>query len=102
VIEAGLNITLQRRFELPPVQDCFADVRPTGVGSIAQLHGLLPAADDFLKRKLTSPAQFAGTNIARVPRWRQPHVINDLIEKSIRSFMISKAWNESLDTKATA
>lgn len=102
VIEAGLNITLQRRFELPPVQDCFADVRPTGVGSIAQLHGLLPAADDFLKRLLTSPEQFAGTNIARVPRWRQPHVINDLIEKSIRSFMISKAWNESLDTKATA
>jgi len=102
VSEAGLNIQLQKQFLLPAVDDCFADVRPAAVESIKQLHGLLPAADAFLKRLLTSPSDFKGCNIARVPRWRQPHVINDLIEKSIRSFMIEKAWDESLDTKATA
>lgn len=102
VSEAGLNIQLQKQFLLPAVDDCFADVRPATVESIKHLHGLLPAADAFLKRLLTSPSDFTCSNIARVPRSRQPHVINDLIEKSIRSFMIEKAWNESLDTKATA
>lgn len=102
VTEAGLNIQLQKQFLLPTVDRCFADVRPATVESIKHLHGLLPAADAFLKHLLTSPSDFQGSNIARVPRWRQPHVINDLIEKSIRSFMIEKAWNESLDTKATA
>lgn len=102
VAEAGLNIQLQKQFLLPAVDDCFADVRPATVESIRQLHGLLPAADAFLKRLLTSPSDFKGCHIARVPRWRQPHVINDLIEKSIRSFMIEKAWDESLDTKAAA
>jgi hypothetical protein len=102
VAEAGLNIQLQKQFLLPTVDDCFADVRPATVQSIQHLHGLLPAADAFLKRLLTSPSDFKGSHIARVPRWQQPHVINDLIEKSIRSFMIEKAWNESLDTKATA
>lgn len=102
VEEAGLLIQLRQQFSLPSVEDCFTDVRPVVVESLAQLHGLLPAADALLKRLLTSPADFEGSNIARVPRWRQPHVINDLIEKSIRSFMITKAWHESLDTKALA
>lgn len=103
VQEADLNnIKLEKKFVLPEVNECFRDVRPAIVSSIEELHGLLPAADAFLKSLLGSPADFVGDKIAQVPRWRQAHLINDLIEKSIRNFMILKAWNESLDQKAVA
>ena len=102
VSSAGLNMQLEPRFVLPDVRACFADVRPVRVHSLRELHGLLPAADAFLKQLLTCPQDFEHENISRVPRPRQPHLINDLIEKSIRSFMITKAWDESLDKKAVA
>lgn len=100
VEEAGLPVMLERRFSMPNVHDCFSDVRPAKVNSIAELHGLLPAADRFLKDLRSAPSQFAGTNIAKVPSSRHAQLINDLIERSIRSHMITKAWDESLDKKA--
>lgn len=102
VSEAGMDDQLRLHFVLPVVDDCFSDVRPVAIESLAHLHGLLPAANAFLKRLLTSPMEFSGRKILRVPRSRQTHVINDLIEKSIRSFMVKKVWDESLDKKAIA
>lgn len=100
VKEAGLPVELERRFTMPSVHDCFSDVRPAKINSIAELHGLLPAADQLLKDLRSDPSQFKGKNIAKVPPSRHPQLINDLIERSIRSHMISKAWDESLDKKA--
>lgn len=100
--DAGLEDALKKRFELPDVESAFKDVRPVELTSIEQLHGLLPAADAFLKRLARRPEDFASSNIGRVARRRQSHLVNDLIEKSIRSFMIQKVWNESLDAKTVA
>lgn len=100
VARSGLNVRLQRRYEIPDIIECFSDVRPAVIESIPQLHGLLPAADAFLKQLLGDPSFFEGANIASVPRQRHAHLVNDLIEKSIRNFMIVKAWDESLDKKA--
>jgi len=94
------NARLERRFKQPDVQAAFSDVRLVEVASIEELHGLMPAGDAFLKRLLASPDDFAGTNIAHVHKKQRAHLINDLIEKSIRSYMIKKAWDESLDKKA--
>ncbi|MFT3812957.1 MAG: hypothetical protein QM740_06215 [Acidovorax sp.] len=100
VKEVGLPMELERRFIIPSVNDCFSDVRPATINSVAELHGLLPAADQFLKKLRNDPSQFEGTNIAKVSPSRHPQLINDLIERSIRSHMITKAWDESLDKKA--
>lgn len=100
VKEAGLPAELEPRFSTPNVLDCFSDVRPANIKSVAELHGLLPAADQFLKDLRNSPSQFEGKNIVKVPNSRHPQLINDLIERSIRSHMITKAWDESLDKKA--
>lgn len=102
VKRSGLNVQLTKRHALPDIADCFADVRPATVSSTAELHGLLPAADAFLKQLSESPSSFEGTNIARVSTSRHAHLVNDLIEKSIRNYMIGKAWNESLDKKANS
>lgn len=102
ISDAGLEGALKLRFEMPDVEGAFQDVRPVELTSIEHLHGLLPAADAFLKRLASSPEDFASTNIGRVARRRQSHLVNDLIEKSIRSFMIQKVWNESLDAKTVA
>jgi hypothetical protein len=100
VATSGLNVRLEKCYMLPEVTECFADVRPAAVESIPQLHGLLPAADAFLKQLRATPSTLKDTNIARVPRSQHAHLVNDLIEKSIRNFMIVKAWDESLDKKA--
>lgn len=100
VKEAGLPAELEPRFSKPNVFDCFSDVRPAKITSVAELHGLLPAADQFLKDLRNKPSEFKGTNIAKVPGWRHAQLVNDLIERSIRSHMITKAWDESLDKKA--
>ena len=100
VKKAGLPVELERRFTMPNVHDCFSDVRPAKINSIAELHGLLPAADQLLKDLRSDPSQFRGTNISKIPSSRHPQLINDLIERSIRSHMITKAWDESLDKKA--
>jgi|GEM_PF-985062 len=102
VADAGQDLELKQRFEEPDVAAAFSDVRPVQIASLPQLHGLLPAADKFIKALSTSPAEFENTNIGRVARQRRSHLINDLIEKSIRSFMIQKAWDDSLDEKAAA
>ena len=99
VEKSGLNVELAPRFVLPDVNASFADVRPVEVNSIDELHGLLAAGDAFLKKLIASPDAFESTNIAHVPRREHAHLINDLIEKSIRSYMIKRAWNESLDKK---
>lgn len=98
--ESHLNTRLDVKFSLPALQDCFSDVRPVVVSSIAELHGILPAADAFLKQLRSDPDSFHGTKISRVASKQYAHLINDLIEKSIRNYMIAKAWDESLDKKA--
>ncbi|MBL0729674.1 hypothetical protein [Piscinibacter sp. HJYY11] len=99
---SGVTLRLAPRYEMPDVATCFNDVRPMTVKSIAQLHGLLPAADEYLKTILDEDASLMGHNIASVPRAKRARLVNDLVEKSIRSFMITKAWHEPLDQSAAS
>ncbi len=92
--ESGFKLV--PRFALPNVEACFRDVRPVRIKQLAELHGLLPAADAFLKTLLMNPADYASDPIGGVPVGRRVTLINDLVEKSIRNFMISKAWNDCL------
>lgn len=91
-----IGFELIPRYTLPNVEGCFRDVRPASISELSELHGLLPAADAFLKKLLKTPEAYASDPIGGVPPARRVALVNDLVEKSIRNFMISKAWNDSL------
>ena len=91
-----IGFKLIPRYTLPNVEACFRDVRPARITQLSELHGLLPAADAFLKTLLMNPGKFTIYPIGGVPPGRRVALVNDLVEKSIRNFMISKAWNDSL------
>jgi hypothetical protein len=95
----GNGAELAVRHELPDVLECFSDVRPATLESLSQLHGLLPAASAFLTRSIENDNGLANTEIGGVPIGRRVALINDLVEKSSRNFMITKAWHESMDEK---
>lgn len=96
VASEDLGFKLVPRYTLPDVEACFRDVRPARLSQVSELHGLLPAAHSFLRTLLLAPEGFTSDAIGGVPPARRVALINDLVEKSIRNFMISKAWNDSL------
>ncbi|NDI85473.1 hypothetical protein [Undibacterium crateris] len=84
---------LIKRFDEPEVEKFYSDSRPCEITSIAQMHGVFPAALKQLKSSIADPAK----------RRAFPNdddlilAVNDLTEKSIRNFMIRNAWDEPLD-----
>lgn len=102
VMEEGLGEHFQPNFELPEVGEAFADARPAKLGSIRELHGLLPAANRFLIDLLENPTAYKTLPIGAVDGHLRISLINDLVEKSIRNFMITKAWNDCLDATAVS
>lgn len=82
--------SLGPRFTKIDVTKAFNNVRPYQIKSDAEVHGILDSGWLFLKEVLSKPEG----------PWKemQAHqaekTINDLIEKSIRNYMISKSWNQ--------
>lgn len=84
---------LVKRFEEPEIETYFSDFRPCEISSIAQMHGIFPAALKQLKNSICDEKKTK----AFPNREDLILVVNDLTEKSIRNYMIRNAWNEPLD-----
>jgi len=80
---------LQIRYQVPSIAASFNTIRPYGIQSLAELHGIVPAAWDYLQDALTKKS---------IP-WQQANesstekIVNDLVEKSVRNWMITEKWN---------
>jgi len=86
------NSMLKRRFILPAVEAFYADIRPCEIQSVEELHGVFPASLAFMQ----TPG-FPAPPLAPMNNEKVAATINGLAEKSIRNFMIKRAWNEHLD-----
>lgn len=82
---------LRQQFRMPDVSQSFANVRPHPVADEAELHGVFLAGWQFLQSNPSS----------RLPAWdglsssTVEAATNDLVEKSIRNYMLREAWNEA-------
>jgi hypothetical protein len=77
------------RFEEPAITDDFIDVRPAELTSIKQIHGLIPAAWKFFGAR----GKIALDPWTTLSAEKAFDLINDLTEKSIRSYEIKRKWD---------
>lgn len=76
---------------LPDVATPFDNMRPCALTSKEEVHGVLPAALEYLKSKLIAPdGLWTHLDEGDITR-----VTNDLVEKSIRNWMIVEKWNHA-------
>lgn len=79
------------KFTLPEIGEQFDDVRPCNLTSVAEVHGLLQVGRTYLRNAMRSRKspwdEFAEEQVERV--------INDLVEKSIRNFIVRERWNSA-------
>ncbi len=86
----GLPI-LRVRFAPIDVGDAFKAIRPANITSIEEVHGILGSAWEFLD----SAADQAQDPWNRMEPHEVERVVNDLVEKSIRNWMIRETWHAS-------
>ncbi|MEW8509185.1 MAG: hypothetical protein AB2598_21100 [Candidatus Thiodiazotropha sp.] len=95
VFQAALKVRslpeLVSRFESLDIEIPFAEIRPVNIVSPNQIHGILDAGWTFL-------GQVIGN---RIEQWKDldglqaERIVNDLIEKSVRNWMIIEKWNNA-------
>ncbi len=86
---AVLNLApLSVRFKEPDIKAFFDFIRPCELKSDEELHGIFSAGWVYFRSVLHG----ANTEWANVPKDHIERVVNDLIEKSIRNFMIERKW----------
>ena len=90
-LDAEGNQLLRQRFKQIDVAPCFTDARPVDIACLEEMHGIFPAALDFIANG-EAPANCSSSDHTD----DLTKLVNDLVEKSIRNFMITKAWNEHL------
>jgi len=73
------------------VAPAFSDVRPVDLKTVQEVHGLFPAAWDYLERVSSASID----PWSSVEREEVESVINGLVEKSIRNYMISEGWESA-------
>lgn len=82
---------LVRRYERPELEKRFANFVPCTIRSKAEVHGIFEAGLEFLVGQLAS----------RIGSWSAiedygvTRIVNDLTEKSIRSFAIKEGWKSA-------
>jgi hypothetical protein len=87
LVALGL-LPLRTRFVEPDVTLCYDDVRPYRLTVESEVHGVLPAAQKYLLRRIGClDGAWAGFDEGRAIQ-----VVNDLTEKSIRNWMVREAW----------
>lgn len=88
---AGLSLApLTVRYATPDVARCFDNMRPYAIKSEKELHGILDAGWEYLARahqKDHSPWK-------ELEEHEIDRIINDLIEKSVRNWMITEKWRD--------
>jgi len=80
---------LQVRSRLPCVGAAFDNMRPCAFSTKEEVHGVFEAALKYLKEKVLRPSG-PWTHLGEGETTR---VINDLVEKSIRNWMITERWS---------
>lgn len=80
---------LKTKFKLPSIEEPFNDFRPVRINDEAELHGLFIAGWEFLRnssmREKNSWKYYNEFEIFKI--------VNDLIEKSIRNYVMVEKWN---------
>lgn len=85
-----LNLpALHVRYTPMNVIDNFNNMRPVAVSNTSELHGIFPAAWNYLK----DAAELRSGNWRNMPVSEIERVVNNLVEKSIRNRMIVEKWN---------
>lgn len=85
------QVALQVRNVLPDVPPAFDNMRPCTLSSKEEVHGILPAALQYLETKIAAPnGLWSHLGEGEITR-----VINDLVEKSIRNWMIVEKWTHA-------
>ncbi len=83
---------LAGRFDLPNVRTAFEQIRPHPPQSQKELHGLFCAGWQFMEAvRTTPPERWLGV----ADRDREG-VVNDLVEKSLRTYMIEEGWRSGM------
>lgn len=82
---------LQLKFNEPALDDSFDSIRPYCIASPAEVHGILPAGYKYLERRLNDLSGM-WINISEADAIR---VVNDLVEKSIRNWMVRERWADA-------
>jgi hypothetical protein len=86
----GLN-SLQTKFESPSLRPSFLNLRPIKLASQAEVYGVFQEGWKFLSETTANPeGLWKGMSTQTVERQ-----LNDLIEKSIRNYVIESEWNEA-------
>lgn len=76
------------RYTKPEIGACFNNIRPYSIASSSELHGVLEAGWEFLQSIHSNKnPQWSDLNEEKTDR-----VINDLVEKSIRNWMVISKW----------
>lgn len=82
---------LKQRYLLPPVQPYFDNVCPCKIASDAECHGILLAGYQYLRNAVANtPAPWDAVGEHAVEE-----IINDLVEKSIRTNMVNARWTQA-------
>lgn len=81
--------TLELRYRPVDVTAAFKAIRPVTINSIEEVHGILGSAWEFLD----SAADQAQDPWDRMAPGEVERVVNDLVEKSIRNWMIREKWH---------
>jgi len=79
---------LSKRFKSPDIASCFDNVRPYQIQSKEEVHGLLLAGQRYL---VQSVGNLTGL-WANVSEGDAIRMINDLVEKSLRNWMVMEMW----------
>ena len=79
---------LQMRFKVPSAETFFDNMRPATLHGPEEIHGLYVAATAYLNGKReNADGVWSGQPMREIVR-----IVNDLVEKSIRSYDIKGRW----------
>jgi len=79
---------LKARFQIPSVDNCFNNIRPCRIESSPELHGIIPAAWQYLEntfKDISTPWDDMEEN-------QISSIVNDLVEKSVRNLIVKNKW----------
>ena len=83
--------SLSIRYTKPVITPPFDDIRPYKIKNREELHGILEAGWQYLIDQKRSPKK----PWSQLDEFDPDRIINDLVEKSIRNFMIEELWHNA-------
>jgi hypothetical protein len=79
---------IEKKFTKPEISACFSNVRPYQIKTLGELHGIITSSWDYIdKIESESLEPWASVEIYEAKK-----AINDLVEKSVRNWIIKEKW----------